>query len=362
MPRAWEGIPASSSTENICRRGLQLIQETLESERMVDLLEKLLGGTIAVFMAGSLQEMGLKLDLKQASHALRDLYFMVTALFWSFVIGPAFAILLASWLPLAGPYALGLILLGLAPCAPFVPLLAEKAGADLNYIAAYLLLAALGTLIILPIAIPILAPKLTADSWMIARPLLFFIALPLAIGICVRLVASTVAEKSHPIVKKITSVDIIMMLGIVLLLYWRDFLSAVGTYAIGAQVLIAGFNLRQRDVKKLVHFLGDLLFRDALGREVVQHPAQGIVIGLTLQIRRDELIRVGDRGISRQAKLSRGPVAKHFVAPGCDLEPQLFIVDEFGFKALFAFVEGGHNFSPDCFRICCAPLEGGGRC
>jgi BASS family bile acid:Na+ symporter len=27
------------------------------------------------------------------------------------------------------------------------------------------------------------------------------------------------------------------MLGIVLLLYWRDFLSAVGTYAIGAQIL-----------------------------------------------------------------------------------------------------------------------------
>jgi bile acid:Na+ symporter, BASS family len=145
--------------------------------------------------------------------------------------------LLAKGLPLAEPYALGLIILGLAPCAPFVPLLAEKAGADLNYVAAYLLLASLGTLIILPIMIPILAPKLTADSWTIARPLLFFIALPLAIGICVRLATSALADKSHPIVKKGTSLDIILMLGIVLLLYWRDFLSAVGTYAIGAQIL-----------------------------------------------------------------------------------------------------------------------------
>ena len=204
---------------------------------MADQLEKLLGLTIAVFMAGSLLEMGLKLDLQRASHALRDIRFMVTALFWSFVAGPALAMLLAKGLPLAEPYALGLILLGLAPCAPFVPLLAEKAGADLNYVAAYLLLAALGTLIILPIMIPILAPQLTADSWTIARPLLLFIALPLAVGICVRLVARTVAEKSHPIVKKITAVNIILMLGIVLLLYWRDFLSAVGTYAIGAQIL-----------------------------------------------------------------------------------------------------------------------------
>jgi BASS family bile acid:Na+ symporter len=204
---------------------------------MVELLEKLLGVTIAIFMAGSLLEMGLKLDLKQAGHALRDVRFILAALSWSFAVGPALAVMLARLLPLAEPYALGLILLSLAPCAPFVPLLAEKAGANLSYIAAYLLLAAVGTLIILPVMIPILAPTLAADSWTIAKPLLFFIALPLAIGICVRLVASVLADKAHPIVKKLTSVDIILMLAIVLLLYWRDFLSAVGSYAIGAQIL-----------------------------------------------------------------------------------------------------------------------------
>ena len=204
---------------------------------MTDLLEKLLGVTIAIFMAGSLLEMGLKLDLKRAAHALRDVRFVVTAVVWSFAIGPALAMLLAKGLPLAEPYALGLILLGLAPCAPFVPLLSEKAGADLNYVAAYLLLASLGTLIILPIMIPVLAPELTADAWTIAKPLLLYIALPLAIGICVRLAARALADKSHPIVKKVTSLDIILMLGIVLVLYWRDFLGAVGSYAIGAQIL-----------------------------------------------------------------------------------------------------------------------------
>lgn len=163
---------------------------------MVDLLEKLLGVTLAVFMAGSLLEMGLKLDLKQAGHALRDVRFMATALLWGFVIGPALAMAMARGLPLAEPYALGLILLGLAPCAPFVPLLSEKAGADLNYVAANLLLASVGTMIILPIMLPIVAPELTADSWMIARPLLLFIALPLAIGICLRLLTQGGAARA----------------------------------------------------------------------------------------------------------------------------------------------------------------------
>jgi BASS family bile acid:Na+ symporter len=203
----------------------------------MDFLHGLLGVTIAIFMAGSLLEMGLKLDLKRAGSALGDASFMLTTLLWSFAIGPALAVLLARVMPLAEPYAIGLILLGLAPCAPFMPLLSARAGANLNYVTAYLLLASVGTLIMLPAAIPFLVPQLSADALTIAKPLVFFIALPLVIGILVRLAANPFADKVHPIVKKITGADIVIMLGIVMLLYWRDFLDAVGTYAIFAQLL-----------------------------------------------------------------------------------------------------------------------------
>lgn len=204
---------------------------------MMDFLHGLLGVTIAIFMAGSLLEMGLKLDLKRAGSALGDASFMLTALLWSFAIGPALAVLLARVMPLAEPYAIGLILLGLAPCAPFVPLLSSRAGANLNYVTAYLLLASVGTLIMLPAAIPFLVPQLSADALTIAKPLVFFITLPLAIGILIRIAAKSFADKAHPIVKKITGADIVVMLGIVMVLYWRDFLNAVGTYAIFAQLL-----------------------------------------------------------------------------------------------------------------------------
>jgi BASS family bile acid:Na+ symporter len=204
---------------------------------MTDMLQTLLRITIAIFMSGSLLEMGLKLDVKKAASAFADSRFMLTAVFWSFGIGPALAVFLARVLPLAEPYAIGLILLGLAPCAPFVPLLSGKAGADLNYVAAYMLLASIGTVIILPEAIPIFAPQLSTDALTIAQPLLLFIALPLAIGIGVRLAASPFAETAHPVVKKITAVDIAIMLAIVVVLYWRDFIGAVGSYAIGTQIL-----------------------------------------------------------------------------------------------------------------------------
>jgi BASS family bile acid:Na+ symporter len=204
---------------------------------MTDMLQTLLRVTIAIFMAGSLLQMGLKLDLKKATSALVDARFMLTALLWSFVIGPALAVFLARALPLAEPYALGLILLGLAPGAPFMPLLAEKAGADINHVAAYLLLASIGSEVILPAAIPVLAPELSADAWAISRPLLLFIALPLAIGICLGFFTGALADKLHPIVKNATNIDIALMLAIVMVLFWRDFLGAIGSYAIAAQIL-----------------------------------------------------------------------------------------------------------------------------
>lgn len=204
---------------------------------MDEILNRLLGPTLAIFMVGSLLEMGLKLELAQAGRALRDLRFVLAALIWSFAIGPALALLLARALPLAPPYGLGLILLGMAPGAPFLPMVAGRASADLNYVAAYLLLAALGTMALMPLLVPLLAPELDVDPVAIARPLLLFIALPLACGAALRVASLRFAEKAHPIVRTITSVDIVAMLGIVLALYWRDFAGAIGSYAIGIQIL-----------------------------------------------------------------------------------------------------------------------------
>jgi hypothetical protein len=64
-----------------------------------------------------------------------------------------------------------------------------------------------------------------------------FIAVPLAVGILIRLAAEEVAERSHPIVKKVTGIDTLIMLGLIVIIYGRDFASAVGTFAIGTLIL-----------------------------------------------------------------------------------------------------------------------------
>ena len=201
------------------------------------ILQNLLGITLIIFMVGNLLEVGLKLQFGEALVAIRNVEFVFLGLLWAFVLCPALAVLLTRIIPLSEPYAVGLIFLGMAPCAPFLPLVAEKAGGDLASIAAFSLLAYIGTVLFMPIATPLLVPGFEADAWMIAKPLLLYIIAPLVIGILIRSQAEVFAGRAHPLVKKITGVDTLIMLLLVLWIYADEFLNAVGTYAIGGQFL-----------------------------------------------------------------------------------------------------------------------------
>ena len=158
--------------------------------------------SLAIFMAGSLLEMGLRLSLPDAIRGLRSFRFVALALVWSFVVCPALAYLITLVIPLAPPLAIGMILLGMAPCAPFVPVMVDKAKGDLGFTAAFMVLAAAGTVVSMPFTVPLLAKGLTTSAWAIAKPLLIFVLLPMAAGVFLRRSADALASKLLPFVKK----------------------------------------------------------------------------------------------------------------------------------------------------------------
>jgi len=204
---------------------------------MTEMLPTLLKITVIIFMAGNLIELGLRLDLAKAMTGLRDLRFVTLSLLWAFVLCPALAYLLGIVLPLSEPYAMGLLLLGLAPCAPLLPGMVDKAHGDVNYAASFMLLASGGTVVYMPIAVPLLVKGLTVSAWTVAQPMLFLVLIPLVVGIAVHRWRPSTASLLQPYVKKITGVDTLLMLLVVVVMYGRGFASAIGTWAILAQVL-----------------------------------------------------------------------------------------------------------------------------
>ena len=204
---------------------------------MEQVLQRIQTVTIVIFMVGNLLEVGLRLQLAAAIAALRNLRFLLTSVLWCFVLGPAIAVLLTKVIPLAPEYALGLVLLGLAPCSPAIPVMMRKSGGSLAYMSAFMLTAYAGTVLLMPFMVPVLAKGFSADPWTIAKPLVFFITIPLIIGVAIRSAAVRMAEKAAPIVKNVTSVATIILCVDLLWVYRGEIFSAVGTYAIGSQVL-----------------------------------------------------------------------------------------------------------------------------
>ena len=76
---------------------------------MNETLDQLFKISLAVFMAGSLLEMGLRLNLAAAFQGLKSARFVTYTLVWSFVICPALAYGITLLIPLDPPYAIGLL-------------------------------------------------------------------------------------------------------------------------------------------------------------------------------------------------------------------------------------------------------------
>jgi BASS family bile acid:Na+ symporter len=231
---------------------------------MNDTLMLLFKISLAIFMGGSLLEMGLRLNVTAALRGLRDVPFVLHTLVWSFVVVPAFAYGITLVIPLEGPYAIGLILLGMAPCAPFVPMLVDKAKGDLGYTAAFMVLASVGTVICMPFTVPLLAKGLTASAWAIAKPLLVVVLIPMAIGALIRSYADAAATKILPVVKKVAGLAGLIWAILCLVIYGKGLLGMAGSYALAAELLFfagifagifaLGFGLRRE--QKIVLSIG----------------------------------------------------------------------------------------------------------
>jgi BASS family bile acid:Na+ symporter len=203
-----------------------------------EVLEKILQVTLMIFMAGNMLDLGLRLDLKQAIQGLKDVRFVVLVLFWGYIVYPGLGYLMANTLPLSPGYGMALILVAIAPGNPFLAISVSKARGDVNYAASFMLLASLVTVVYMPFMVPVLVKGLSATPWMIAKPMLAFILLPMVVGAIVRLRWEAVAARIQPFVKKATGVDTLAMIALLLVVYGKGLISSVGTFAFGSQVVL----------------------------------------------------------------------------------------------------------------------------
>lgn len=192
---------------------------------------------VLVFVVACMAAAGLGLGVGDVVAPLRRARLVGLALVANFVAAPAIAWALAAAFGLDQPHVTGLVLLGSAAGAPFLPKLAELARGDVAFSVGLMLLLTVGTAVFLPVALPLLATGLSTAPWPILRPILVTMLLPLAVGMLVRHRSDRWASRLRRPIAWISNVSVILAVVLLVGLHFRAMVDTVGSGAVAAALV-----------------------------------------------------------------------------------------------------------------------------
>jgi BASS family bile acid:Na+ symporter len=193
--------------------------------------------SVFTFIITSMLAMGLSLTVKQIIDPLRNLRLVLLALLASFVLVPGLAYLITVVIPLDDGLATGLIIVGTAAGAPFLPKLVQAAKGDAAFSVGLMTLLMMVTIIYLPIMLPILLPGASVSPWDIAKSLITTMLFPLGIGLFIKARYSETAGHLQPTMTQVSSMALVLMLVTVLALEFSTIIGTIGTGGILAALI-----------------------------------------------------------------------------------------------------------------------------
>jgi BASS family bile acid:Na+ symporter len=197
-----------------------------------------------LFVVASMLAMGLALTVRTIVCSISNVRLMVLALAANFVAVPALAYA-ASGLLISDSHPglkTGLILIGTAAGAPFLPKLVQIAHGSIA-LGVGLMVTLMGvTIVYLPLVLPLLLPSgVEVDSWQIAKSLIFLMLLPLSVGLFIRARYDQLSETLKPVAAQVSTIAIAVLGVALLVVNFRQIIDTIGTGGIvAALVLLVG--------------------------------------------------------------------------------------------------------------------------
>jgi bile acid:Na+ symporter, BASS family len=204
---------------------------------LMDLLSKAATVAMLSFVVSSMLAMGTGLTVAKITEPLRNARLLVLALLANFVLMPLGAFALGKVLWLEEPFGIGLLVLGCAAGAPFLPKLAELAKGNLAFAVGAMVLLMVVTVGYLPVVLPLLLEGVSVDPWKIARSLILLMLLPLAVGLALKAYYEAMAARVKPALDWISNVSLILLVLLISAANIDKVLDVFGTRGILAGLL-----------------------------------------------------------------------------------------------------------------------------
>ena len=203
----------------------------------MDILQRAVLVAMLVFVLSSMLAMGLGLTVAQIIAPLRNGRLVAMSLVANFLLMPLAAVALAKMLRLREALGVGLLLLGAAAGAPFLPTLAQIARGNLAFAVGLMVLLMVITVGYLPLVLPALLPTVTVNSGDIARSLLLLMLLPLAGALAVNAKLPAAAARVKPVFDRLSTLGLLLVVFLQVVVYFTSMLSVFGTRGILAGLL-----------------------------------------------------------------------------------------------------------------------------
>ncbi len=199
-----------------------------------DAIAKLSG---LLFVVSSMLAMGLSLTMPMILQPLKNVKLVLLALLANFVLVPLLAYLVTLIVPLDSEIKTGMIILATAAGAPFLPKLVQGAKGNVAFGVGLMVLLMVATIIYMPLVLPILLPGVDVNPWEIAKSLIAMMLVPLALGLLFKSHSPESADHWQPVMSKISSLAILVLLVVGLGLNFSSILALIGTGGLLALLL-----------------------------------------------------------------------------------------------------------------------------
>jgi predicted Na+-dependent transporter len=190
-----------------------------------------------LFIVASMLAMGMSLTIRVILQPLKNVRLVVLALLANFVLVPALAYVIKMVIPLEQSLQIGLIVLGTAAGAPFLPKLVQGAKGNLAFGVGLMVLLMVVTIIFMPLVLPLLLPGVSVNPWDIAKSLIVLMLIPLAIGLLINSHSPEVAAEYQPVMNKLSSISILVLLVVGLGLNLSSIINLIGSGGLLALLL-----------------------------------------------------------------------------------------------------------------------------
>ncbi len=222
---------------------------------------------------------GLNSELEDALYVLRRPARLARAFIAISLVVPTVAVLVVSWLPLALPAKVGVILMSLAALPPFVPGSQLKAGGRRSYSYGLYVAFAVLTVVVVPATVAVLNRFFGADAEVslavLGRTVLLSVLVPLIIGMLINARWPDLAARMAPILSTASMAVLLLIVVLLVVRVWPAMMTLIGNGTVLSVVVISVAAIAAG------HFLGGPDPRDRVAlatAAAIRHPGIALMV------------------------------------------------------------------------------------